>query len=416
MNAATQNSQKQSENTNQKKRQVPKMSPNSGVAQPPADGTRVPRPGALWAVFALAAALLSLAHGLALPAEGQTLATVPGAWREPWGLAGLLGLMLAGACGVQVPSRLGSGVLAVAALVAGLCWAQLPPAQGDAEGAAGFWLPVLSLAALAVLSIQRLALLDGKWIDRWLAAAVFGLWVLVFWQVLTLGLGVPRVLLPAPSFIGAALVEHADKLGGDFVQTVLKSVVVGWVLGCGLGFGVAIAIDRAPFLQRGLLPLASLTSTVPLVGVAPIAVMWFGFDWPSKAAVVVLMTFFPMLVSTLAGLQAADKLQRELMHTYAASYTQTLRDLRLPSAFPFVVGALKVNATLALIGAIVAEFFGSPTAGLGFRISTEASRMNMPLVWGAIAVAAVTGSVAYALLVRLERRVAFWHPSVRSAT
>jgi NitT/TauT family transport system permease protein len=68
---------------------------------------------------------------------------------------------------------------------------------------------------------------------------------------------------------------------------------VGWLLGSGLGFGVALAIDRLPFLQRGLLPLASLTSTVPLVGVAPIAVMWFGFDWPSKAAVVVLMTFFP---------------------------------------------------------------------------------------------------------------------------
>ena len=377
---------------------------------------RMPRPGAWLAVFALGAVLLSLAYGLVPPSEGQTLATAPGAWRHGWGLVALLAMGLAGVLGLQIPGRWPTIALSVAALVAGVCWAQLPPAQGEAEGAAGFWLPVLSLAALAVLSIQRLALLEGRSVDRWLAAAVFGLWVLVFWQVLTLGLGVPRVLLPAPSFIGAALMEHADKLGGDFVQTVLKSVVVGWLLGCGLGFGVAIAIDRAPFLQRGLLPLASLTSTVPLVGVAPIAVMWFGFDWPSKAAVVVLMTFFPMLVSTLAGLQAADKLQRELMHTYAASYTQTLRDLRLPSAFPFVVGALKVNATLALIGVIVAEFFGSPTAGLGFRISTEASRMNMPLVWGAIAVAAVTGSVAYALLVRLERRVAFWHPSVRSAT
>ena len=87
--------------------------------------------------------------------------------------------------------------------------------------------------------------------------------------------------------------------------------------------------------------------------------------------------------------------------------------LRLPAALPFIFGALKVNATLALIGAIVAEFFGSPTSGLGFRISTEAARMNMPLVWGAIVVAAVTGSVAYALLVALERRAAFWHPSVR---
>ena len=126
------------------------------------------------------------------------------------------------------------------------------------------------------------------------------------------------------------------------------------------------------------------------------------------------MTFFPMLVATLAGLQAAGKLERELMHSYAASYARTLIDLRLPMAMPFLFNALKVNATLALIGAIVAEFFGSPTVGLGFRISTEAARMNMGLVWGAIVVAAVTGSVAYALLVQWERRVAFWHPSIRS--
>jgi NitT/TauT family transport system permease protein len=104
------------------------------------------------------------------------------------------------------------------------------------------------------------------------------------------------------------------------VQTVLKAVLMGWALGCGLGFAVAVAIDRMPFLQRGLLPVASLTSAIPLVAVAPIAVMWFGFEWPSKAAVVVLMTFFPMLVSTLAGLQAAGKLERELMYSYAASY------------------------------------------------------------------------------------------------
>jgi NitT/TauT family transport system permease protein len=131
--------------------------------------------------------------------------------------------------------------------------------------------------------------------------------------------------------------------------------------------------------------------------------------------VVVLMTFFPMLVSTLAGLKASGKLERELMYSYAASYTGTLLALRLPSALPFMFSALKINATLSLIGAIVAEFFGSPTTGLGFRISTEAAKMNMSLVWGAIVVSAITGSLAYVLLVKLERRAAFWHPSVRDA-
>jgi NitT/TauT family transport system permease protein len=276
-----------------------------------------------------------------------------------------------------------------------------------------FWPGMLLLALVAGYSVYRMAAVNGS---RWVGmatAALFGAWVLVFWEILVRALDVPRVLLPAPSLVMGSIGDHAPKLWGDFVQTVGKAVLIGWALGCGLGFAVAVAIDRMPFLQRGLLPVASLTSAIPLVGVAPIAVMWFGFEWPSKAAVVVLMTFFPMLVSTLAGLQAAGKLERELMYSYAASYPRTLLALRLPAALPFIFGALKVNATLALIGAIVAEFFGSPTSGLGFRISTEAARMNMPLVWGAIVVAAVTGSVAYALLVALERRAAFWHPSVR---
>ena len=276
-----------------------------------------------------------------------------------------------------------------------------------------FWPGMLLLALVAGYSVYRMAAVNGS---RWVGmatAALFGAWVLVFWEILVRALDVPRVLLPAPSLVIGSIGDHAPKLWGDFVQTVGKAVLIGWALGCGLGFAVAVAIDRMPFLQRGLLPVASLTSAIPLVGVAPIAVMWFGFEWPSKAAVVVLMTFFPMLVSTLAGLKAAGKLERELMYSYAASYPRTLLALRLPAALPFIFGALKVNATLALIGAIVAEFFGSPTSGLGFRISTEAARMNMPLVWGAIVVAAVTGSLAYALLVQLERRAAFWHPSVR---
>ena len=315
------------------------------------------------------------------------------------------------------PLKMSSHRTTAAVVIASLIAASLlflhPAAQGSSPPTALFWLVLVALGATALWTIRRVAAIQGTRFDGVLTAALFGLWVLYFWQMLVVAFEVPRVLLPAPTLIVQALVDNPGKLWGDFTQTVLKAVCVGWLLGSGLGFAVAVAIDRMPFLQRGLLPLASLTSTVPLVAVAPIAVMWFGFEWPSKAAVVVLMTFFPMLVSTLAGLKASGKLERELMHSYAASYGRTLWSLRLPSATPFMFGALKVNATLALIGAIVAEFFGSPTVGLGFRISTEAARMNMSLVWGAIVVAAVTGSIAYALLVALERRAAFWHPSIR---
>jgi NitT/TauT family transport system permease protein len=292
--------------------------------------------------------------------------------------------------------------------------AALQGEAGDALPGPAMLLATAAVLVVAALGVRQWAALDKP---RWagsLSALLLGAWILYFWQLGVTAWQVPRVLLPAPAAIAQTLAANAPTLGRDFVQTVLKSVLTGWALGGALGFAVGVAIDRAPFLQRGLLPLASLTSTVPLVAVAPIMVMWFGFEWPSKAAVVVLMTFFPMLVATLAGLQAAGRLERELMHSYAAGYARTLLDLRLPCAVPFIVGALKVNAALALIGAIVAEFFGSPTVGLGFRISTEAARMNSALVWAAIAVAAFTGSAAYALLVALERRLAFWHPSVRS--
>jgi NitT/TauT family transport system permease protein len=142
-------------------------------------------------------------------------------------------------------------------------------------------------------------------------------------------------------------------------------------------------------------------------------VLWFGFDWPSKAAVVVVMTFFPMLVNTVAGLNAAGRLERDMMRTYAAGHGAELLKLRLPAAMPFVFNALKINSTLALIGAIVAEFFGTPIVGMGFRISTAVGRMDIGLVWAEIAVAAVAGTAFYAVVALIERGVTFWHPSVR---
>jgi NitT/TauT family transport system permease protein len=276
---------------------------------------------------------------------------------------------------------------------------------------------LVALLALAVFSVRALAAVDERNpIGRFGTPLLFGIWVLVFWQILTQAFDVPQVLLPAPSLIGRALVASFGVLLSDFNQTVLHSVLIGLVVGCALGFAVGVLIDRSPFLQRGLLPIAALASTVPLIGIAPIMVMWFGFDWHSKAAVVVVMTFFPMLVNTLAGLAESGHMERDLMRSYGAGYWRTLVALRIPVALPFVFNALKVNSTLAMIGAIVAEFFGSPTAGLGFRISTEAARLNMGLVWAAILVAAVAGSLLYGVLGWIERRATFWHPSIRTST
>jgi len=125
------------------------------------------------------------------------------------------------------------------------------------------------------------------------------------------------------------------------------------------------------------------------------------------------MTFFPMLVNTVQGLAASSHMERDLMRTYAAGWGQTLIKLRLPAAWPFIFNALKINSTLALIGAIVAEFFGTPIVGMGFRISAEMGRSNVDMVWAEIAVAALAGSGFYGLVALAERAVTFWHPSVR---
>ncbi len=256
----------------------------------------------------------------------------------------------------------------------------------------------------------------GIWRRRAIGAAVpviFGITLLVLWEGLVRGLAIPLVLLPPPLAIWDRIIHSLPTLAADFRQTFLKAVLIGYALGCGAGFLAAIAIDRSPFLKRGLLPLGNFVSALPIVGVAPIMVMWFGFDWPSKAAVVVIMTFFPMLVNTIAGLAAASPIERDLMRTYAAGYWQTLLKLRLPAAAPFIFNALKINSTLALIGAIVAEFFGTPIVGMGFRISTEVGRMNVDMVWAEIAVAALAGSVFYGAITLIERIATFWHPSVR---
>ena len=242
---------------------------------------------------------------------------------------------------------------------------------------------------------------------------LFGVTLIVLWEGLVRGFGVPEVLLPAPSVIWARIASSVPTLWEDFVQTFLRAVLSGYAIGCSAGLLTAIAIDRSPFLKKGLLPIGSFVSALPLIGIAPIMVMWFGFDWQSKAAVVVVMTFFPMLVNTVAGLNASSAMDRDLMHTYAANYWQGLFKLRLPAAWPFIFNALKINSTLALIGAIVAEFFGTPIVGMGFRISAAIGRLNVDMVWAEIAVAALAGSAFYGVIALIERRVTFWHPSVR---
>jgi NitT/TauT family transport system permease protein len=276
------------------------------------------------------------------------------------------------------------------------------------------WLVVGFLAWLGGWAINiRLAALPKSRLTGLAIPMIFGLSLVVIWESMVRGFDVSPILLPAPSVISVKFAGSLGILWQDFVQTVVKGALSGYVIGCGSAFALTVVIDRFPFLQRGLLPIGNFVAALPIIGMAPILVMWFGFDWQSKSAVVVVMVFFPMLVNTVEGLRATNMMQRDLMRTYAAGYWQTLLKLRLPAAMPFVFNGLKVTTTLALIGAIVAEFFGSPIKGMGFRISTEVGRLALDMVWAEITVAALAGSAFYGSVAMIEKKVTFWHPSQR---
>lgn len=360
-------------------------------------------------VGALAALVLPLSSE---PAAGLSARTAASA------------LIVAGAALLAVAARVGAFQSILPGLLGALCGAAAtlallrdPLIAGSA--AAGFWVIVLAVWLGSALCVTQLASMRprNQHLRRALDMTIpllFGAVVFYLWEVSVRGFGVSPVIMPAPSAAAARFVASLPMLGGDFVQTFIRGVLIGYVIGCGAGLLVAVVAQRFAFLGRGLLPLGNFFSALPLVGVAPIMVMWFGFDWPSKAAVVALVTFFPMLVNTLAGLSASGHMERDLMRSYGADYPQTLRKLYLPAALPFIFNALKINATLALIGAIVAEFFGTPTQGIGFRISTEAGRMALDMVWAEIALAAIAGMAFYGLVALAERVTTFWHPSYRT--
>jgi len=272
--------------------------------------------------------------------------------------------------------------------------------------AVGFWLAAWRLNVM-------LAARPRTRVTRFAVPFIFGVTILVTWEGLVRGLQVPGVILPPPTAIAAAFARSLDILWIDFVQTFAKGALSGYAIGCGSAVLIAILVDRSEFLRRGLLPVGNFLAALPIVGTAPIFVMWFGFGWQSKAAVVVAMVFFPMLINMVQGLASSEQMQRDILRTYNASYWQTLLNLRLPAAMPFAFNGLKICTTLALIGAIVAEFFGSPTMGMGFRISTEVGRLALDVVWAEILVAAVTGSMFYGAVAMLQRGVTFWHPSIR---
>lgn len=229
-------------------------------------------------------------------------------------------------------------------------------------------------------------------------------WMIAFWQV-------PSYLMPAPSGIWQAMwFNH----GTIFVQAAITAgeAIVGFVLGSLFGALLGVGFAYSQTLSRAVLPYVIAANTIPVVGIAPIIILWLGNGTSSKIAVTALLSFFPLALNMMKGLQSYDRTVMDVFHVAAANGWQRFWKMRLPSALPYMFVGLKLNVTFAVIGAIVAEFVQADK-GLGFVIMSSYKNLNMPRLWAAMAVSAVMGIAFFAIVAALERIAIPWHASMR---
>jgi NitT/TauT family transport system permease protein len=237
--------------------------------------------------------------------------------------------------------------------------------------------------------------------------------VIALWEVAVRVFGIPLYLLPAPSGIMGAFLQQPGYLLGIGLYT-FGEALSGFVIGCTLGALVGAVCVRFPLLAEGLVPFSVASNAVPIVALSPIMGVWLGSISPaSKIGIVAVMCFFPTLVNVYRGLASPSVDSIQLMKSYAASQLDIFRKLRLPATLPYLFNALKISSTLAMIGAVVAEFFGGRQNALGVYIKTQASVLKLREAWSAIVVACLIGIAFYLVIVAAERLLMPWHVSFR---
>lgn len=244
--------------------------------------------------------------------------------------------------------------------------------------------------------------------------------VIVLWELALSTLDLKAFIFPKPSSIANAFVTHWE--GGDprfpifaAARSTLFEALGGLVIGTTAGLVVAFATARWATARDLLLPLAVAANAIPIIAFSPLLNAWFGLANPlSKMMMAAVLVFFPVMANVTRGLVQVDQSALELMRSMAASEWTIVRKVRIPNALPYFFTALKLATTLSLIGAIVAEYFGSANRVLGRVIIDSASGLRFEVTWAAILVGAVEGIVLYLVIVVLERMFIPWHSSVRS--
>jgi ABC-type nitrate/sulfonate/bicarbonate transport system permease component len=243
-------------------------------------------------------------------------------------------------------------------------------------------------------------------------AVIAGL--LIAWELATRVLAVPATVLPAPTRILSALWDQRDAALHHTIVT-LGETVVGFAASLVLAILAAILMDLAPAIRRALYPLLVGSQALPILVVAPILVLWFGFGLLPKAVVIVLLTFFPMVVGLVDGFASVAPEAEDLLRSYGATDRQTLAKLRFPAALPRFFTGLRISVTYAVLGAVYAEYVGA-FDGLGIWILTSQKAFRIDLVFGAVAIVLVLSVVLFAAVSLVERLLMPWAVERRTMT
>ena len=269
------------------------------------------------------------------------------------------------------------------------------------------------MSTVAVQPVPRgsVARMVGRRVTDWLPAAAVLVLGLLAWQGFVGLFHVQRFLLPRPTQIASTLWDDRHTLWSAGWFT-FQEALGGFAIGSATAILVALVLARWRPLGNALMPYAIAANAVPIIAFAPITNAWFSpLNKSSKMAIAAVLCFFPVLVNTLRGLTSVRPSSIELMRSYAAGELEIFRRVRIPTALPYIFTSLKVASVLAMIGAIVGEYFGGSIEALGVQIKNSASLFQFELAWAAIVVACLFGIVFYLAVALLERLAMRWQPA-----
>jgi putative hydroxymethylpyrimidine transport system permease protein len=240
-----------------------------------------------------------------------------------------------------------------------------------------------------------------------IVVALIGLWELAAqWDLLAHAFGIEPFLIPAPSDVAEALWQDRALLA-DNAWVTLQEVVLGFACALAAGLAFAVVLHLSATLRRALYPLLVASQTVPIIVVAPILVVWFGFGIGPKLAIIALICFFPITVNTLDGLRSVDPDAMKMMRTLDASRWQLFRRIEAPTALPFAFSGAKIAVAVAVIGAVFGEWSGA-TEGLGVVMDRANAQLLVPRLFAAVVVLSAIAIALFGALALLERRVVRW--------